>query len=115
MSLLDEEHNISVGTTIATVEANLMHATLKSNVDLFAWTPSDMPRLSLDIITHKLSVFKEAQMIAQKKKKDYGVEKRLAAKEEAQKLLSAGFICEARYTTWLANVIIVTKPNIKEV
>jgi len=32
-------------------------------------------------------------------------------KEEAGKLLSAGFIREARYTTWLANVVMVTKPN----
>ena len=40
-----------------------------------------------------------------------GEEKRLAAKEEIDKLLSAGFIREARYTTWLANVVMVTKPN----
>jgi len=33
------------------------------------------------------------------------------AEEEASKLLSAGFIREARYTTWLANVVMVTKPN----
>jgi len=69
-----------------------------------------MSGISLDIITHKLSVFKEARPITQKKK-DYGDEKRLAAKEEAQKLLSVGFIHEARYTTWLANVDMVTKPN----
>ena len=56
-----------------------MHATLKKNVDLFAWTPSDMPGVSPNIITHKLSVFKEAQPISQKKR-DYGDEKRLAAK-----------------------------------
>jgi len=40
-----------------------------------------------------------------------GDEKCLAAKAEAEKLLSARFIREARYTTWLANVVMVTKPN----
>ena len=45
------------------------------------------------------------------KEERLGNEKRLAAKEEAEKLLSVGFIREARYTTWLANVVMVTKPN----
>ena len=58
-----------------------------------------MHDVSSNIITHRLSVFKEARTIAQKKR-DYGDEKRLGAKVEAQKLLSAGFIREARYTTW---------------
>ena len=35
----------------------------------------------------------------------------MASKEEVEKLLSSGFIREARYTTWLANVVMVTKPN----
>jgi len=69
-----------------------------------------MPGVSPDVITHRLSIFKEARPISQKKR-DLGNEKRLAAKEEAGKLLSAGFIREARYTTWLANVVMVTEPN----
>jgi len=40
--------------------AKVMHVTLKKNVDLFAWTPSDMSGVSVNIITHRLSVFKEA-------------------------------------------------------
>ena len=72
-----------------------MHATLKNNVDLFAWTTSDMPMVSPDIMTHKLSVFKEARPIAQKKR-NHGKEKRLATKEETKKLLSVSFIRKAR-------------------
>ena len=95
---------------MAAAEVEIMHATLKRNVELFAWTPSDMPGVSPDIITHRLSIFKEARPIAQKKR-DYGEEKHLAAKAEAEKLISADFIREARYTTCLANVVMVTKPN----
>ncbi|XP_068484963.1 uncharacterized protein [Phaseolus vulgaris] len=109
--LLDEEHSTAVGTVLAAAEAEVMHAALKKNVDMFAWTPADMPGVSPDVITHRLSIFKEARPISQKKR-DLGDEKRLAAKEEAGKLLSAGFIREARYTTWLANVVMVTKPNV---
>jgi len=97
VSLLDEEHNTAVGTAMAATEVEIMHATLKKNVDLFAWTPSDMPGVSLDIITHRLSVFKEARSITQKKR-DYDDKKCLAAKVESEKLLSAKFIREAQYT-----------------
>ena len=55
-------------------------------------------------------MFKEARPISQKKR-DYGDEKCLVAKAEAEKLLSTRFIREARYRTWLANVVMVTKPN----
>ena len=66
--LLDEEHNIAVGTTMAAVEADIMHAALKKNVDLFVLTPTDMPGVSPNIITHRLSIFKEARPIFQKKR-----------------------------------------------
>ena len=59
--LLDEEHNTAVGTTFAATEAETMHATLKKNIDMFAWTPVDMPGVSPDVITHRLSIFKEAR------------------------------------------------------
>jgi len=42
------------------IETEIMHAALKKNVDLFAWTPADMPGVSPDIITHTMSIFKEA-------------------------------------------------------
>jgi len=96
--------------TIAATKAELVHQALKKNVDLFAWTTSNMSGVSPDIITHKISVYKEAHPVAQKKR-NHGEEKRLAAREETDKLLSTGFIREARYTTWLTNVVMVTKPN----
>lgn len=40
-------------------------------------------------------------------------EKRQSVVEEVQKLLSAGFIREIQYTTWLANIVIVKKSNEK--
>lgn len=61
---LGEEHSTCVGTTIPTVEAESIHQALKRNVDLFAWTTSNMPGVSLDIITHKLSIYREEHQIA---------------------------------------------------
>jgi len=71
-----------------------------------------MPAMSPDIITHRLTIYMEAQPVVEKKCK-LREEKRLVAKEETEKLLSVGFIWEARYTTWLANVVMVTKASNK--
>ena len=47
----------------------------------------------------------------EQKKRNHGEEKRLTTKEETEKLLLVDFIREARYTTWLPNMVMVTKPN----
>ena len=38
-------------------------------------------------------------------------ERRKAVEEEVRKLEGAGFIREIKYTTWLANVVMVKKPS----
>ena len=83
---------------------------LVSNTDLFSWSATDLPGVDLLVASHKLSIYKEARYISQKKRK-LSEERCLAAKAEADKLLSAGFIKEAQYTTWLSNVILVKKAN----
>jgi len=62
------------------------------------------------VASHKLSIYKEARYVSQKKCR-LGEERRLAAKAEANKLLNAGFIEEAQYTTWLSNVVLLKKAN----
>jgi len=91
-------------------DADYIVEMLRNNVDTFAWTAADMPGIDQNVIMHRLAVFKDAKPIAQKKRK-LGEEKRMATKEEAGKLLQAGFIKEAQYTTWLANVVLVKKAN----
>ena len=88
----------------------MIAAVLTRNKMSFAWTTSDLPGIHPDIVCHRLSTFKEAKLVAQRKQK-LGEEKRRAVRDESAKLLQAGFIQEARYTTWLANVVIVKKPN----
>ena len=105
-----EDRYTSIGTAMADADADFVHRTLKRNVDLFAWTTANVPGVHPDIITHRLSVYKEARPVAQKKR-NHGEDKRLATRSEAEKLLKAGFIAEARYSTWLANVVIVKKTS----
>nr|KYP56988.1 Retrovirus-related Pol polyprotein from transposon 297 family [Cajanus cajan] len=67
-----------------------------------------MPGIDADFICHRLAIHKEAKLVTQRKRK-VGSERREAIVAETQKLLNAGFIREVRYTTWLANVVLVKK------
>jgi len=91
-------------------EVQMITKFLTDNRDLFAWTAEDMSGIDPRVMCHRLSVCKEAQPVAQKKRR-MGEEKRNAAAMEVQKLLEAGFIKEIHYTTWLANVVLVKKNN----
>jgi len=68
-----------------------------------------MPSIDPRVASHKLSIFREARPVAQKRRK-MGGEKREAAKVEVQKLILAGFIKELiQADGWLANVVLVKK------
>ena len=86
---------------------------LKKNVDLFAWTIIDMPRIDPEFMCHYLAVFSKAQPIAQKIWK-ISPDRTLIIQEEVQNLLDTGFIHEVMYSTWFSNVIMVKKSNGKQ-
>ncbi|XP_014523657.1 uncharacterized protein LOC106779952 [Vigna radiata var. radiata] len=52
----------------------------------------------------------DARLVSQKKRR-MGAEKRKAVDEEVRKLVETDFIREVKYTTWLANVVMVKKSN----
>jgi len=110
LPLRDDRHVTHIGTSLKSDDRMAISTTLMKNTDLFAWTATDMHGVDPKVITHKLSLYKEARPIAQKKRK-LGEERRKAARDEADKLLQAGFIRKAHYTTWLANVVMVKKAN----
>nr|KYP33127.1 Retrovirus-related Pol polyprotein from transposon 297 family [Cajanus cajan] len=69
-----------------------------------------MPSIDPNFHCHHLSVCRDAKPIARKKGK-MGGERAQAIKEETAKLLQARFIREVKYSTWLANVVMVKKAN----
>jgi len=106
----DPEHCTKIGDSLSGTERDELIKLLLDNIDMFAWTATDMSGVDPSIIVHLLAVCRVARPDAQKKQK-LGEEKRLAACTEAAKLLQAGFIRETHYTTWLANVVMIKKPN----
>ncbi|KAK2450458.1 hypothetical protein QL285_009574 [Trifolium repens] len=99
-----------MGTSLQPEEREKILATLKRNIDLFVWRPSDMPGIDETIITHKLSISPETKPVSQKKRK-VGEERRAAIIEEVSKLKEAGFIEEIKYPSWLANVVMGKKAS----
>lgn len=63
LPLRDDEHKTYIGTSLEPNDRKSISTTLVDNVDLFAWTAVDMPGVSPDMITHCLSIFKEARSI----------------------------------------------------
>ncbi|WVZ19433.1 hypothetical protein V8G54_006755 [Vigna mungo] len=105
------EKSTTIGGGLTEAQAQEVGWVLKANKDLFAWTAADMLGIHPDVISHKLSLFKDARLVAQKKRR-IGIKKQIAVDEEVRKLLEAGFIHEVKYTTWLANVDAYPLPSI---
>jgi len=110
--LRDKDRKTHMGISLKQDDREAIGKTLIKNVDLFAWTATDMPGVKSDVIIHRLSIYKEAKPIAQKKRK-LDEDRRKVAREETDKLVQARFIQKAHYTTWLANVVMIKKANDK--
>jgi len=106
----DEKQCSYVGGSMLEELVNGLIATLRRNKDLFAWKVADMPGIDPDVISHKLCICRKPKSVAQKRRK-MGEERRKTVFEETEKLLQVGFIQEAQYITWLANVVLVKKSN----
>uniref|UniRef100_A0A2N9IAR9 Uncharacterized protein n=1 Tax=Fagus sylvatica TaxID=28930 RepID=A0A2N9IAR9_FAGSY len=78
--------------------------------DVFAWSHEDMPGISTEVMIHKLNVNPSMHPIKQKRRV-FAPERNAAVMAEVDKLLTAGFIREVYYPEWLANVVMVKKPN----
>ncbi|KAL0463192.1 UNVERIFIED_CONTAM: hypothetical protein Slati_0206800 [Sesamum latifolium] len=63
-------------------------------------------------MTHKLNVNPAFRPMRQKKR-NFKLKRNGIIKEEVEKLLIAGYIRPMQYPEWLANVVLVPKPNKK--
>jgi len=61
LPLRDDDHKTYIGTSLKPDDRKMVNTTLFDNTDLFAWTTADIPGVSPDIITHRLSIYKEAR------------------------------------------------------
>ncbi|XP_016648918.1 PREDICTED: uncharacterized protein LOC107880897 [Prunus mume] len=108
---LDEnipDRQVRIGTSLSQELHSDLVAFLRLNSEVFAWSHNDMPSISPEIISHRLSINPAVRPVLQKRRA-YDPERYEAMRAEVDKLTSIGFIKEVDYPTWLANVVMVRK------
>ncbi|XP_074363093.1 uncharacterized protein LOC141703467 [Apium graveolens] len=83
---------------------------LRENLDVFAWSHSDMIRIDPNVMCHRLNLDPKKKGVRQKRRPISG-ERAEALREEVDRLMEAGLVREAFYPVWLANPVLVKKPN----
>lgn len=79
-------------------------------MDVFAWSPYEVPGVDLNFIMHKLNV---DPLVPSKKQKPRRSAKPhvKVVKEEVEKLKWSGAITEVFFPKWLAKTMVVKKKN----
>ncbi|KAL0391381.1 UNVERIFIED_CONTAM: Transposon Ty3-G Gag-Pol polyprotein [Sesamum latifolium] len=108
----ESEKTTLIGTAMGPRTEEELVQFLRVNSDVFAWTVHDLEGINPEVMTHKLNVNPTFQPIRQKKR-NFGIERNDIIRKEVEKLLAAGHICLVQYPEWLANVVLVPKPNKK--
>ena len=85
---------------------------LIQNVDVFAWSPYEVPGMDPEFIVHKLNVDPSFPPKKQKPKRS-AKEHVEVVRSEVRRLREAGVIREAFFREWLASTVVVKKKNDK--
>ncbi|GAA0155589.1 hypothetical protein LIER_13285 [Lithospermum erythrorhizon] len=80
--------------------------------NVFAWGPEDMSGIDPAVAVYRLYTDPTFPPVKQKKRL-FNDEKNTAIREEVQALLKAQEIRELKFHAWVANVVLVKKPNNK--
>ena len=83
---------------------------LCQNQDAFAWIHSDMVGIHLEIMCHRLNINPQAKLVRQTRRM-LDADRYKALHDEVDRLLKIRFIRESYYPYWLANPVLVVKPN----
>ncbi|OMO62254.1 hypothetical protein CCACVL1_22930 [Corchorus capsularis] len=101
---------VKIGTSLSEGERRELIDLLKEYVDVFAWSYQDMPGLNPEITVHNLPIRSDCKPVQQRLRR-MKPEMLLKIKEEVEKQLKAGFLKEAKYPEWQANIVPVPKKD----
>ncbi|CAL8994056.1 unnamed protein product [Prunus brigantina] len=105
-----QDRQVRIGTSLSPSLRTDFITFLRANSEVFAWSYNDMPGISSDVISHKLSISPSFKPVRQKRH-SYDTERYEAMKTEVDKLQAIGFIREVTYPIWLANSVLVKKSD----
>ena len=111
--LVDDKEPMKVlklGKNLSNELREVISTFLKQNLDVFAWKHSDMEGVDPTVMCHCLNLDSEKKPVKQKQRA-MDAEQYQGLKDEVHKLLTCDFIKESYYPSWLANSVLVRKPN----
>ena len=104
----DEEKFFQVEAQLPPRKRKQLMDFLRKNIDTFAWSAYDAPRVDPDFICHHLNINPSA--ISKKQPPRHSSREHFdAVKGEVLKLKWAGAIKEVFYLQWMANIVVVKK------
>ena len=81
---------------------------LQANVNIFAWTHSDMIGIIPVYASHKLNVVLSTRPVRKRVRHSHP-DRHEVIQAKVDNLLKVGFIRDVKYPEWLANVVVVPK------
>ena len=108
--LLDTNRYFQIGASLGSQDKVETLLLLIQNVDVFAWTPYEVPGVDLEFIVHKFNIDPSFPPKKQKPRRS-AREHVEVVKSEVQRLKEVGAIKEIYFSEWLANTVVVKKKN----
>lgn len=99
-----------IGSDLSNKVKEALVKCLQDYAYLCAWSAAYMYKISPDIACHHLSINLKADWVAQRRR-SLSDEKDEAVAKAVDDLIRDDFVKEAKYTTWLSNVVLVRKAN----
>ncbi|XP_075633368.1 uncharacterized protein LOC142605819 [Castanea sativa] len=105
-----EERSFLIGASLDDRERAELLLFLVQNMDVFAWSPYEVPGVDPKFIVHKLNV--DPLCLPKKQKSRRSAKEHVeAVRQEVEKLKEAGAIKETYFPEWLANTVVIKKKN----
>ncbi|GKD59289.1 hypothetical protein Tco_1296798 [Tanacetum coccineum] len=83
---------------------------LRKHANAFTWTPTYMTGIPHFIAEHELKTYPHVEPRVQRKR-SIALDKRKVVKDEVAEWLKAGIVRKVWYPTWVANPVLVKKPD----
>ena len=108
VTLDGQEKFTYISSLLSDEEMGQLRLVLLNNIDVFAWSHSNMVGINPTVASHKLNIIPAARPVRQKVR-HFHLERHQVIQTEVDNLLRAGFIREVKYPEWLSNVVVVPK------
>ncbi|GJT07492.1 hypothetical protein Tco_0841954 [Tanacetum coccineum] len=102
------EQKVMICTNLPPKLKEELQKLLRANLDIFAWSPSDMTGIPRELAKHKLNIHPRTFPVRQKKRV-LAKERNDVINQEVIKLMEARILKEVYFPCWVANPVMIQK------